>query len=85
MHDVNGPAGRVHLVRGSWALSHADDTVSTDRWPEAPVIDRALLQSLRDDVEAAVKRAEKLRDTADKLLRKLHDARRTNPRMNRRR
>ena len=85
MHDVNGPAERVHLVRGSWALSHADDTVSKDRWPDAPVIDRALLQSLRDDVEAAVKRAEKLRDTTDKLLRKLHDARRTNPRMNRRR
>lgn len=85
MQDVNGPAGRVHLVRGSWALSHADDTVSKDRWPDAPVIDRALLQSLRDDVEAAVKRAEKLQDTTDRLLRKLHDARRTNPRLNRRR
>ena len=85
MHDVNGPSGRVHLVRGSWALAHADDTVSKDRWPDAPVIDRALLQAMRDDVEAAVKRAEKLRDATDKLLRKLHDARRTNPRLNRRR
>lgn len=85
MQDVNGPAGRVHLVRGSWAISHADDTVSKDRWPDAPVIDRALLQSMRDDVEAAVKRAEKLRDETDRLLRKLHDARRTNPRLNRRR
>ena len=85
MHDVNGPAGRVHLVRGSWALSHADDTVSKDRWPDAPAIDRALLQALRDDVESAVTRAEKLRDTTDRLLRRLHDARRTNPRLNRRR
>jgi hypothetical protein len=85
MQDVNGPAGRVHLVRGSWALSQADDTVSKDRWPDAPVIDRALLQSMRDDVEAAVTRAEKLRDETDRLLRKLHDARRTNPRLNRRR
>ena len=85
MQDVNGPAGRVHLVRGSWALSHADDTVSKDRWPDAPAIDRALLQSMRDDVEAAVKRAEKLRDETDRLLRKLHDERRTNPRLNRRR
>ena len=85
MHDVNGPAGRVHLVRGSWALSHADDTVSKDRWPDAPVIDRALLHSLREDVEAAVKRAEKLQDATNRLLRKLHDARRTNPRLNRRR
>ena len=84
MHDVNGPSGRVYLVRGSWALAHVDATVSKDRWPEAPVIDRALLQSLREEVEAAVKDAEKLQDTTDRLLRKLHDARRTNPRMNRR-
>ena len=59
--------------------------MTKDRWPDAPAIDRALLQSMRDDIEAAVKRAEKLRDTTDKLLRKLHEARRTNPRLNRRR
>jgi hypothetical protein len=85
MQDVNGPGKRVHLVRGSWALPRPDDTVSKDRWPDAPELDRALLQSMRDDVEAAVKRAEKLREETDRLLRKLHDARRTNPRLNRRR
>lgn len=85
MHDVNVPAGRVHLVRGSWALGHPDESVSRDQWPEAPAVDRALLMRLRDDVESAVARAEKLRDTTDRLLRKLHDARRTNPRFDRRR
>lgn len=85
MHDVNLREGRVHLVRGSWALAHPDESVASDRWPEAPALDRALLSQLRDDVEAAVTRAEKLRDTTDRLLRKLHDARRTNPRFDRRR
>ena len=85
MHDVNASGGAVHLVRGSWALGHPDESVSSDKWPDAPVLDRALLTRLRDDVEDAVTRAEKLRDTTDKLLRKLHDARRTNPRFNRRR
>ncbi|HET7729950.1 MAG TPA: hypothetical protein VFK48_07965, partial [Usitatibacter sp.] len=85
MHDVNLREGLVHLVRGSWALAHPDESVASDRWPEAPALDRALLAQLRDDVEAAVTRAEKLRDTTDRLLRKLHDARRTNPRFDRRR
>jgi hypothetical protein len=85
MHDVNVRAGRVHLVRGSWAQRQPDESVARDEWPEAPVVDRALLARLRDDVEAAVARAEKLRDTTDRLLRKLHDARRTNPRFDRRR
>ena len=85
MHDVNVREGRVHLVRGSWALAHPDETVASDQWPEAPALDRALLTRLRDDVEAAVTRAEKLRDTTDRLLRKLHHARRTNPRFDRRR
>ena len=85
MHDVNVREGRVHLVRGSWALAQPDESVASDRWPEAPALDRALLAQLRDDVEAAVARAQKLRDTTDRLLRKLHDARRTNPRLDRRR
>jgi hypothetical protein len=85
MQDMNVRNGRAHLVRGSWALASPDETVSRDQWPEAPVVDRALLHQLRDDVEAAVERAEKLRDTTDRLLRKLHDARRTNPRFDRRR
>lgn len=85
MHDVNVREARVHLVRGSWALAHPDESVASDRWPETPVLDRALLTRLRDEVEAAVARAEKLRDTTDRLLRKLHDTRRTNPRFDRRR
>lgn len=84
MQDVNVRGNRVHLVRGSWANGSDAETVSRDAWPETPVIDRGLLGRLRDEVEGAVKRAEALRDETDDLLRKLHEARRTNPRLNRR-
>lgn len=85
MRDVNVRGDRVHLVRGSWALDHPDESVSRDIWPEAPVVDRTLLTRLRRDVEDAIKAAEGLQEETDRRLRQLHDARRTNPRLNRRR
>lgn len=85
MVDVNVRGDRVHLVRGSWALDHPDESVSRDVWPEAPVVDRALLTRLRREVEDAISSAEKLKEEIDRQLRQLHDARRTNPRLNRRR
>jgi hypothetical protein len=85
MEDVGTRGNRVHLVRGSWANGADEQQVSRDAWPDAPVLDRTLLNRLRDEVEAAVKMAEKLRSTTDDLLRKLHEARRTNPQLNRRR
>ena len=85
MQDVNTRGTKVHLVRGSWAIGGDAELVSRDAWPETPVLDRGLLGRLRDDVEAAVRKAESLRDETDDLLRKLHEARRTNPRLNRRR
>jgi len=73
-------------VRGSWALGDDDaDLVSRDEWPEAPLLDRKTLGKLRKDVEDAVSRAEKLSALTDRLLRELHDQRRTNPKFNRRR
>ena len=85
MRDVNQRGTKVYLVRGSWARGLEFESVSRDLWPEAPLLDRAFLGRLRDDVEDAVARAEKLRDLTDKLLRKLHDMRRTTPGLNRRR
>jgi hypothetical protein len=85
MRDVSARAGPVYLVRGSWARGIDEKVLSGDLWPDAPVLDRALLTKLRDDVEAAVANAEKLQQLTDKLLRKLHDLRRTQPGLNRRR
>jgi hypothetical protein len=85
MRDTNARSLKIHLVRGSWALPFDIDTVSRDQWPDAPVLDRELLASLRDDIEAAVQRAEKLQALTDRLLRKLHEQRRSNPQFNRRR
>jgi hypothetical protein len=85
MRDVNARGDRVHLVRGSWAHEGDDEIVSRDQWPQAPVLDRALLARLRKDVEDAVSRAEKLQQLTDKLLRQLHERRRKDPRLNRRR
>jgi hypothetical protein len=85
MQDVNTRGTKVHLVRGSWANGSDAEVVSRDAWPETPVLDRTFLNQMRDIVEAAVKQAEALRSHTDDLLRKLHEARRTNPNLNRRR
>ena len=86
MRDVNSGPLKLHLVRGSWALGDDDaELVSRDAWPEAPLADRNTLGKLRKDVEDAVARAEKLSTLTDRLLRELHDRRRTNPQFNRRR
>ena len=84
MTDVNSRSIKPHLVRGSWALDDAAEFVSRDAWPDTPVLDRELLARLRKDVEDAVVRAERLQATTDKLLRELHERRRTNPQFNRR-
>jgi hypothetical protein len=84
MRDTDRKDSPVCLVRGSWSLGWDLEAVSRDAWPATPVVDAALLGGFRDDVEAAVGRAEKLRSLTDKLLRKLHEQRRTNPRLNRR-
>lgn len=84
MRDADRKDSPVYLVRGSWSLGWDLEAVSRDAWPATPVVDAALLASHRDDVEAAVGRAEKLRSLTDKLLRRLHEQRRTNPRLNRR-
>ncbi|HYC36400.1 MAG TPA: hypothetical protein VEC19_08250 [Usitatibacter sp.] len=84
MRDVNARAARVHLVRGSWAIGIADESVRRDTWPDAPVVDAALLTEMRDRVERAVAGAEKLRAETDRRLRRLHEGRRTDPRLNRR-
>ena len=85
MRDVNSRALNVHLVRGSWAQAVDGELVSRDAWPETPVMDRATLARFRKDVDDAVARAEKLQAVTDKLLRELHERRRTNPQFNRRR
>lgn len=88
MRDTNSRALKIHLVRGSWALPVDPDDEAIDKrdqWPDAPVLDKALLARISGEIEEAVKRAEKLQAHTDKLLRQLHEQRRVNPRMNRRR
>jgi hypothetical protein len=83
MHDSEQRKSPVYLVRGSWATGVDLDTVRRDAWPETPRLED-VLGGLLDDVRDAVARAQKLRETTDRLLRKLHTQRRTNPRLNRR-
>ena len=91
MRDTNSRGTKIHLVRGSWALPAVDvvpgdvETIARDQWPDTPIVDKALLEALREDIEDGVKQAEKLQAVTDKALRELHEARRTNPRFNRRR
>jgi hypothetical protein len=85
MHDTDRKSSPIYLVRGSWSAGLDLDAVSRDAWPDTPVVDAALLEQLREEVEAAVARAQRLRATTDKLLRRMHEQRRTNPRLNRRR
>jgi hypothetical protein len=85
MRDVNSRALKLHLVRGSWAIDDDAEVSSRDAWPDTPILDRSTLARLRKDVEDGVARAEKLQSITDRLLRELHDRRRTNPAFNRRR
>ncbi|MDQ3026940.1 MAG: hypothetical protein M3R58_10630 [Pseudomonadota bacterium] len=84
MRDADRKDSPVFLVRGSWSLGLDLETVRRDAWPDTPEVTAALLAGLREDVEDAVGRAETLRALTDKLLRRLHEHRRTNPRLNRR-
>lgn len=84
MRDASRRKSPLYLVRGSWSQGADLEATSRDAWPVTPRADAAYLAGLRDDVEAAVGRAEKLRDTTDRLLRRLHEQRRTNPHLNRR-
>ena len=84
MHDTNRRRSPIFLVRGSWARGNDLETVRRDAWPDAPVLDAALLAQLKEDVEAAVRRAERLLETTERMLRKMHELRRKDPRFNRR-
>jgi len=84
MRDGERKSSPLYLVRGSWSVGADLEAISQDAWPETPVADAAFMAKLRDDVEDAVARAEKLRETTDRLLRKSHEQRRTNPGLNRR-
>lgn len=84
MRDNGRKSSPLYLVRGSWSRGADLEATRQDAWPETPRADAAYMGRLRDDVEDAVARAEKLRDTTDRLLRKLHEQRRKDPRLNRR-
>lgn len=84
MSDPGTRSSPVYLVRGSWSRGSDLESISQDAWPETPIATASYLARLRDDVENAVKQAERLRATTDTLLRKLHEQRRTHPGLNRR-
>lgn len=84
MRDADRRDSPIYMVRGSWAPGLDLDAVSQGRWPGTPIANAALTGEMREAVEDAIGRAEKLRETTERLLRRMHAARRTNPKLNRR-
>jgi hypothetical protein len=80
MRDTNSKKVKVQLVRGAWDPGPGGETQ-----PESQRVDRKFLARRRKDVDDAVRAAQKLQSITDKLLRKMHEARRSRPGLNRRR
>jgi hypothetical protein len=79
MRDTDSKAMRIQLARSHW-----DAGPGAELQPELEEVDRKFLARKRDEVDAAVKSAEKLQGVTNKLLRTMHEKRRT-PALNRRR
>jgi hypothetical protein len=76
---ARGKAGGIVLARSPW-----DAGPGSEAQPEVQVVDDAFLERCRKNVEAAVAAAEKLYETTDEALRKLHERRRTQTELDRR-
>jgi hypothetical protein len=80
MRDTAAKPSRFQLARSPW-----DPGPGGEEQPEAQVLDGKLLARRRKAVDEAVKCAEKLQGVTNKLLRNLHEGRRSRPALNRRR
>jgi hypothetical protein len=79
MRDSSSRAGMVHLARSPWDPGPGGETQ-----PETQKVDRKFLAGRRKDVDDAVRSAERLQTEANRLLRKMHELRRSRPGFNRR-
>lgn len=79
MRDPASKAAAIHLARSPW-----DPGPGGELQPELQEANRAFLARKRKDVDDAVQCAEKLQGVTNKLLRTMHEKRRT-PALNRRR
>jgi hypothetical protein len=79
MRDSSSKEGMVHLARSPWDPGPGGETQ-----PESQKVDRKFLAGRRKDVDDAVRAAEKLQTETNKLLRKMHELRRSRPGFNRR-
>jgi hypothetical protein len=79
MRDTGSRATRIQLARALW-----DPGPGGEMQPESQVVDRAFLAARRKEVEAALSSAEKLRALINRQLRAMHEARRKNARLDRR-
>jgi hypothetical protein len=81
MRDMEARSGGIRLGLGPWASSHeAAKALAV----EGAQVDRAFLAKRRREIEDAITRAEKLQAATDRLLRELHERRRSDRRLNRR-
>lgn len=79
MRDSSTKEGTVHLARSPWDPGPGGETQ-----PETQKVNRKFLASRRKEVDDAIRAAEKLQSVANKLLRKMHELRRSRPGFNRR-
>jgi hypothetical protein len=79
MREMGARQPRIHLARALWDPGPGGETQ-----PEAQLVDRAFLAARRKEVEAAIASAEKLRALINRQLRAMHEARRKNTRLDRR-
>lgn len=75
----SGRAGEIVIARSPWDPGPGGETQ-----PETQVLDEEFLDRCRKTVEAAVGAAEKFQETTNKLLRSLHERRRTQRSLDRR-
>ena len=79
MRDSSSKQVAIHLARSPWDPGPGGETQ-----PESQPVDRKFLARRRKEVDNAIRGAEKLQSEANKLLRKMHELRRSRPRYNRR-
>jgi hypothetical protein len=79
MRDSSSKQVAIHLARSPWDPGPGGETQ-----PESQPVDRKFLARRRKEVDDAVRSAEKLQAETNKLLRKMHELRRSRPGFNRR-
>jgi hypothetical protein len=81
MRDMDSDRDEVRLGLGPWASSHeAARAIAV----EGARVDAKFLAKRRAEIEDAITRAERLQALTDRLLRELHERRRSDRRFNRR-